>query len=469
MPRQRLTAHAAAVALAAASLWGAAPQAQAADLAAAFVAAQQHDRSFAAERAAHDTAQPRRDQAAALWRPGVQFQATAGLGSSETDTRGAQFGAPGLGTSQGVDFSTSVNGGASTRWALQASQPLYNPQRRAQQRQLNTAAEVAERSWQVAGQQLAQRVAQAWFGLALARESLAVLDAQLTAVQRISQEAQDRYDLGDAPITATHEARARLALLRAQRLAAQNDVAVKERLLTDLTGLPVAALEAHAPAQVATDTTPLPAWQAEAEAHNLQLALQQLAVDNAQAAADRQRAGSSASVDLVAQVGQERIHGSGDYGSARSKATNALVGVQLTVPLWTGGMQDAREREAIALLEKERATLDAVREQVAQNVHTAWLQLATGAERVRALAEALAASSERLAATQLGQEVGDRTLLDVLSAENDQAAARLQLAQARTDWLLARLQLATLSGRPGDVALQALTAAMTDSGTKSAD
>ena len=63
----------------------------------------------------------------------------------------------------------------------------------------------------------------------------------------------------------------------------------------------------------------------------------------------------------------------------------------------------------------------------------------------------------------------DRTLLDVLSAENDQAAARLQLAQARTDWLLARLQLATLSGRPGDVALQALTAAMTDSGTKSAD
>jgi len=321
----------------------------------------------------------------------------------------------------------------------------------------------------VAGQQLAQRVAQAWFGLALSRESLAVLDAQLAAVQRISQEAQDRYDLGDAPITATHEARARLALLRAQRLAAQNDVAVKERAVTDLTGLPVTALDAHTPTRIAADATPLPAWQAEAEAHNLQLQLQQLAVDNAQAAADRLRAASSASVDLVAQVGQERIHGSGDYGSARSKATNALVGVQLTVPLWTGGMQDAREREALALLEKERATLDAVREQVAQNVHTAWLQLATGAERVRALAEALAASSERLAATQLGQEVGDRTLLDVLSAENDQAAARLQLAQARTDWLLARLQLATLSGRPGETALQALTAAMTDSGTKSAD
>lgn len=468
MPRQRLTAPVLVLALAA-SLWGAAPQARAADLAAAYAAAEQHDRSYAAERAAHDTAQPRRDQAAALWRPGVQFQATAGLGSSETDTRGAQFSAPGFGTSQGVDFSTSVNGGASTRWALQASQPLYNPQRRAQQRQLNTAAEVAERSWQVAGQQLAQRVAQAWFGLALSRESLAVLDTQLAAVQRISQEAQDRYDLGDAPITATHEARARLALLRAQRLAAQNDAAVKERVLTDLTGLPVAALDAQAPTHVAADTTPLPAWQAEAEAHNLQLQLQQLAVDNAQAAADRLHAASSASVDLVAQVGQDRIHGSGDYGSARNNATNALVGVQLTVPLWTGGMQDAREREAIALLEKERATLDAVREQVAQNVHSAWLQLATGAERVRALTEALAASNERLAATQLGQEVGDRTLLDVLSAENDQAAARLQLAQARTDWLLARLQLATLSGRPGDVAVQTLSAAMTDSGTKSAD
>ena len=114
----------------------AAPTARATDLLQAWQAAQQNDRELAVARAAQATAQPLRDQARALWRPGVALTASAGVATGESDMRGAQFSAPGMGASNGVNFSTSVTGGTATRWALQARQPLLNAERRAQQQQL---------------------------------------------------------------------------------------------------------------------------------------------------------------------------------------------------------------------------------------------------------------------------------------------------------------------------------------------
>ncbi len=442
-----------------------APAAWATDLLQAWQAAEQHDRAHAVARAAHATAQPRRDQAAALWRPNVALTAGAGVGTSDTDVRGAQFSAPGLGTSNGVDFSTSVHGGTATRWALQASQPLYNLQRRAQQQQLGVQAEQAELQWQAAQQALVLRTAQRYFDVAVAQEALAVLALQLQAVQRMSTEAQDRYELGSVPITNTHEARARLATLRAQQLAAQSDLDVKRRLLADSTGLAGAALAVQLPAagsvhaNGAAPVPPLralPVWQQEADAANPDIRLQALAVDSARAEVQKHSRAAAPTVDLVAQAGQERLQGSGDFGRARNKSLNAMVGVQLNLPLWSGGMRSAKEGEALALQAQAEAQLDATREQVAQQVHAAHLGLSVGAERVQALTENLSASEARQGATRLGQEVGDRTLLDVLNAENDSAAARLALAQARSQLLLERLRLAQLAGQLNEDSLRAV-------------
>ena len=457
----------AAVRLALLALACSAPAAGATDLLQAWQAAEQHDRSHAVARAAHATAQPRRDQAAALWRPNVALTAAVGAGTHDSDVRGAQFSAPGLGTSNGVDFSTSVHGGTATRWALQASQPLYNPQRRAQQQQLGVQADQAELQWQAAQQALVLRTAQRYFDVAVAQEALAVLALQRDAVQRAATEAQDRYALGSVPITNIHEARARLATLRAQELAAQSELEVKRRLLADSTGLAGADLAVQLPAAgLARSTSAAPllraltAWQQDADATNPDIRLQTLAVDSARAEVRKHSRRAAPTLDLVAQAGQERLHGSGDFGRARNKSLNAMVGVQLNVPLWSGGMRSAKEGEALALQAQAEAQLEAVREQVAQQVHAAHLGLSVGAERVQALAENLAASDARQGATRLGQEVGDRTLLDLLSAENDSAAARLALAQARSQLLLDRLRLAQLAEQLNEGTLRSVNQAL---------
>lgn len=433
-----------------------APAAQATDLLQAWQAAQSHDRELAVARATQATALPQRAQATALWRPGVALTAAAGLATGETDTRGAQFAAPGFGQSTGVDFATSVTGGTATRVALQASQPLYNPERRAQQQQLGLQADQTDLQWQAAQQAAMLRTAQRYFDLAVAQEALRVIDGQLDAVRKMATEAQDRFDIGSAPITDTHEAQARLAQLQAQRLAAQADLDIKRRQLADSTGMPPAALTARLPGHGEPATThALQVWQQEAEAGNPAIRLQQLAARIAQAEADKHASAAAPKLDLVAQAAQDRLSGSGDYGSgARNKNLNAMVGVQLTVPLYTGGWRSAKQEEALRRWEQAQAQVDSTREQVAQQVHAAWLGLQLGAQRVHALMQALTASEARQDATLTGHEVGHRTLLDVLNADNDTAATRLALAQARSELLLNQLRLSQLAGQLDEAALQ---------------
>ena len=429
--------------------------AQATTLTEAWQAAEQHDRPLAVARAAHGVAEPRRAQADALWRPSVVLNASAGLGASDSTMRDAQFSAPGLGTSSGVDFSTSITGGAATRVALQASQPIYNEERRAQQEQLRLQADQGDLQWEGARQQALLRVAQHYLHLALAQEQVRVLTAQSEALQHAATEAADRFEIGSASITAVHEARAQLAGVQARIALAKADLEIKRRALADATGLPEPGLSASLPARAATDARSLAVWQQLAETTSPQLREQRLAVDLAEAELRKRAARwNGATVDLIAQAEHQRLAGHGDFGSARNAGLNAMVGVQLTLPLTTGGMRGAREQEAAAQLASAQASLDAAREQLARDIHGAWLALRTGTEQVSALQAALEASRLREDATRTGFDAGERTSLDVLNARNDQAATRLQLAQALSATLLARLRLALLAGQIGETDLR---------------
>jgi outer membrane protein len=441
--------------------------ATAADLLEVWRAAVQNDKSYAVDSAAHAAAEPRREQAAALWKPRVGLTASVGVANSETEAQGAQFSAPGLGQSNGVAFSTSVSNGTSSRWAVAASMPLYNPERRAQQQQLNLSADVAELEWQAAAQTLMLRTAERYLDLALAEEAVRVLKRQHETVQRAATEAQDRFKLGSIPVTDTHEARARLAGLQAQVLAAETDQQLKRNLLADSTGLPSTELITQLPGgpgrTVASGSTlgPLDPWLSQAQSSNPAIRSQLLAVELAKQEAVKFSRRSSVTVDLVAQAGRDRLSGSGDFGSASNSGTNRMIGVQLSVPLFTGGYRTAKEAEALRLSDRAAAELERTRQQVAQQVRAAWLGLSVGAERVRSLAEALAASLSRADATQTGRDVGQRTTLDLLNAENDAAAARLSLAQGRVALMLDRLRLAALVGQLDEAALRVVSAELT--------
>jgi outer membrane protein len=452
----------AAARIVAAAIALAAPQARAADLVDAWRAAQTHDPEFAAARAARDAGQARREQGASLWRPTLQFSGAAGVGTNETSTTGARFSAPGFGTVDGASFDTSVTNGNLWRWSVQAKQPLINRERDASKRQLELSADAAELEWRATQQALMLRVAERYFDAALAGEALRVQQRQLAAVERALAEVRDRFKLGDSPVTDTHEAAARAEAMRAEVMAAEATLQLRRAALADATGWSDAQMQTlQLPDGAAPqDVAALQQWLAEVRSGNLQLRLLAAQTEVARQEAVKHAALAAPSLDLVAMAGQDRLSGSGAYGSASNGLNNSMIGVQLNVPLYTGGYRSAREQETLRLADKAAADADRQAQQITQATRAAWLGLTVGASRLGALEEALRATRSRRDATRLGRQVGDRTTLELLNAENDAAAAELAVQQARVALLLDRLRLSALGGALDETQLQLANAVL---------
>ena len=427
-------------------VWSGAAYADDLSLSEAIASARLHDKEYLSASTLTDSADALRAQAGSLWRPQVVLSASAGKASNETKTAGAQFSAPSMGMfNQTADFNTSISNGTMTQWAVSAKQPLYNPARRAQSQQLKLGAQITDLQRQGAEQALIVRTAERYFDAQLAQQKLQLLSAQLKSTQSSTEEAQYRFDIGNRPITEVYESQAQLAEIQAAHYGAQSDLQIKLQRLQDAIGhIPAALPNAVQLRQPLPKLEPLAVWQTKAQQNNLELQMQALAVRNAQAKAQEYALGASASVDLVGQIGRQKLSGDGDYGSAKNQQNNSMIGVQLTVPLYTGGYNSAKYQEAQAALKKAQIDLQRTQEQVAQNVNAAWLGAQTAQLQVSALSAALKASAARLDATKTGQEVGHRTVLDVLNAQNQNTQVRINLESAKQQYVMSRLRLGAL-------------------------
>lgn len=437
----------------------AALSAHATDLLDVWHAAQGNDPEVAMATAAHQAGQAKQAQANALWRPSVIVSGNAGWTNMQTSTSGANFSAPGFGTSDGVNFNTSINRGSALGWGVTLQQPIINPVRRARAAQLSLGAEAAELQWQLAQQDMMLQTTQRYFNVVVATRRLQLLRQQLKAVQKAAVEAQDRFQIGDAPITGVHEATARAEGLKAQTLAADDQLISATHVLRDATGIEqLGAGSLLAPKGVIApkDLQGLAYWQDLALTQNPSLRMQEIQAQVAAKETQSLRAATDFTVDLVAQANQQRMHGEGDFGTTTNNTRQYLIGVQLNVPLYTGGMQSAKYDEAFGLQQKAQAEVARTRQQVRQQVEAIWLEVRSSDARLQALTAAHKSATSRLEATRLGRQIGDRTTLDLLNAENDASGAELNLLQAQIDVLLNQLRLHALVGQLSEAHLAQL-------------
>lgn len=441
----------------------ASPAAQALDLLQTWELARAHDPHMQVVAATRSSVQAFEAQAKALWLPVLMGSATVGAMSADTRMQGAQFSAPGFGQSTGVSFATSASAATSTRWSLQAKQPLYSPERQAQQAQLHTAAGVAELRADLAQQQFMLLTVQRYFNLLLAERQEQVLKNQYAAVSRSLTEAKDRFALGDLPVTDTHEATARAEGLKAQLLAAGSEVQLARTVLAESTRLSADALKPMTPkGDVAVTAVPALAQVLEqVRQANTGVRLQKAQQDVARAELQKHQRNGGVTLDLVASAGRDRLSGDGDFGPSANSQSQQMLGLSLNVPLYTGGWRSAKLQEAVDAETRAAAEVELAVQQAQQQARSVWLALETGPARLAAMKAAWQASTARLDATRLGRQVGDRTTLALLQAENDAAQAELAWLRAQTELLLTRLQLDALTGNLSVQSLQALNAQLT--------
>lgn len=296
----------------------------------------------------------------------------------------------------------------------------------------NASADIGDLQWQAARQAAMLRTAQQYLDLAVAQEALRVLEQQLAAINRTLAEAQERFDLGAAPITAVHEARAQQAQLQARSTWPRKPGRAA----------PPAARH-HRPASGRPGPAPAryhrpPGSSAGVVARTCGRAQLQHppAATRRGGRPSRSQQAPRAPAPRPSSTWSPRRSSSayraGRLWPPRPQHTQALVGVQLTVPLYTGGYRSAKADETQAQAQAAQAQLAATQTLVAQQVHAAWLGEQTGVQQgALPWKRALQASAARQEATRMAKPPASAPL-DVLHADNDHAATTLALAQARS-------------------------------------
>ncbi len=416
--------------------------AQAADLLETFHAAQAGDPVFAAARAAQQAGQEKLAQGRALLMPSINMNANTTFNDQTTNY---QAGSP---------FS-AANGNKrynSNGYGVNLAQPLFRAQNWLNYTETQLQVAQADAQFKAAEQDLVLRVAQNYFDVLIAQDSVQLVEAQKTAITEQMAQAKRNFEVGTATITDTLEAQSRLDLVMAQEVAAKNNLDVKRSSLQqlinevpkDLKPLGVGfKLEAPKP-------TDIEQWVADAQNNNPQITVAQAYASLADKEVWRNQAAHLPTLDLVANYAKSNTSG-GSFGA--NDNTNKSIGVQLNVPLFQGGAVSSKSREAEANQERSKQDLENARRSVTTQTRQAYLGVVSGMAQVQALQQALASSQSLLDASKLGHEVGIRTNLDVLNAQQQLYSTRRDLYQAQYNYLMSQLRLKAAAGSLGEEAL----------------
>ena len=413
--------------------------AQAADLLELYRAAQANDPVFAAARATQQAGLEKLPQGRSLLMPNISLSA-----NSTFNNQTAQYQGP----CPLPNCNPSYN---SHGYSVNLTQPLYRQQNWLAYTEAELQVAQAEAQFRIAEQDLILRVAQAYFDVLIAQDSVELAGAQKTAISEQLEQAKRNFEVGTTTITDTHEAQARYDLTVAQEVAAQNTLEIKRRTLQQLINAMPQNLM-HLGKEFKLEV-PQPAdmekWVDEAQLNSPQLAIAQAGAEIAEKEVARNRGGHYPTVDLVANYSNNQSNG-GSFGVG-SDNTNKSVGVQLNMPLFQGGATQSKWREAEANRERARQELENTRRNVALQTRQAYLGVVSGIAQVKALQQALTSSESVLEASKLGQEVGVRTNLDVLNAQQQLYSTRRDLYQAEYNYLISQLRLKAAVGSLGEV------------------
>ena len=339
-------------------------------------------------------------------------------------------------------------------YTLSLSQPLFRMQNWIAVDQAGLQVKQFEAVFADASQSLIVRAAQAYFDVLLAQDNVSLSGAQKTAISEQLAQAKRNFEVGTATITDTYEAQAKYDLGIAKEISDLNDLEIKRRALQQLIGKMPASLDPlrDNPGLALPQPSEMEQWVRAAEEASPVVAQLRLAYEIAAKEVTRTKGGHLPTLDLTGSYtnGNTPITGASGSLGALVDTKAALIGLSLNIPLYQGGGTQSRIRQALSNKDRAAQDLENTKRAVAQAVRQSYLGVTNGVAQVKALEAALVSNRSSLDATVLGKEVGVRTNVDVLNAQQQLFQAQRDLQQARYTTILSQLRLKSASGRLKD-------------------
>jgi len=352
-------------------------------------------------------------------------------------------------TAQQPDSSDSTG----YQWALNLRQNVFSWSNWMALKAASHEVAQAEANYAAAEQQLILRVAQAYFAVLAAADTLDADQAALEAIARQLDQANKRFEVGLIAITDVEDAKAARDTAAAAVIAAKRTLATTEYQLQEITAerydqlaKPGGDMPLHGP-----DPADESRWVNISLEQNLTLISSRLAADIARENVQVAFGGHLPTLDLVAgrsynQSNSDQTFGGQTFPDIFNKANDRQIGLQFTLPIYSGGFTQSKVRQSqyqwIAakegVVQSSRATERQARD--------AYLGVISGIARVQSLRQALESNQTALKATEAGYEVGTRTSVDVLNARRLLVQAQTDYAVSRYDYIVSVLQLRLAAG-----------------------
>jgi outer membrane protein len=361
------------------------------------------------------------------------------------------------------------------QWSLDLRQNIFSWTNWMALRRASHQVAQAEADYAAEQQNLISRVAQRYFDVLAARDTLEAEQAAGDAISRQLEQTEKRFEVGLIAITDVQDARAARDTAAANIIAAKRALATSEELLREITAQKYDTFSR--PGVDMPLKSPEPAneeqWVELSLNQNLALISSRL---NADIARDNVRGafgGHLPTLDLVASKGNfnqdtpqvfppdpgNQFPG-GNVTTTTDQDSESYT-LQLNVPIFSGGLTQSRVRESQYrwIAAKERVVR--VSRETERAARDAFLGVTSEISRVNALRQALASSQTSLQATEAGYEVGTRTAVDVLDARRALVLAQSNFARSRYDYLLNVINLRAAAGNLDEATLSEINGTLT--------
>jgi outer membrane protein len=370
-------------------------------------------------------------------------QISAGVSLSQSSS-GGTFNAGLDGDGAGHSRTRSISG--------QINQTVLDLTKIADLHAARSQADAQDEIYQAALQQLFVRVTQAYFDVLTSEDALGFAQASEASFKRQLDQAQQRFDVGLSAITDVYDAKAQHDLAVAQVIAAENILNDRREALAQITGKPTGDLKKlrdDLPMQ-----PPAPndqsAWVKQALQNNPNILAQQASVEAAAHSVNAARAGHLPTINAQLSRGKDTtwlengsLPTSANIGNGRYGTT---VGLTLSVPIFSGGATQSRVRQSIYQRDAATDALEITRRQVTRDTLNYYRSVIAGISQVEASKAAVTSAESARAASQAGFEVGTRTIVEVLIAQQNLTQAQSNYSQTRHQFVLNKLLLKQASG-----------------------
>jgi outer membrane protein len=401
-----------------------------------------HDANLAAAKARLDAKLEVKNQTRALFLPKVALKADTKINDSTT-------------TNEPTDANPFSSIGAGSRhynshgYNLSLIQPLLDMNSIYKIPESEIKINQARVFYHIASQAIIAQTGQVYINTLIAEEDLQVALAEQKAIEEQLQKAKLAFELGTSTITDTNEAQAARDLIYAKVIAKTNDLEVARHKLRTLTGQGNVNLQRiRGSLPIDDPSLQVPEYKTlldVAMKANSQLLLSNLDYALSRVQLSQKKSGRLPVVNAFASYGTSTANGS-TFSDTNSETDFYTGGVELTLPLYSGGATSSFIREAASTVEEKKQILTDKKRSTELELQQSYLLVNLARSQVIAFKQAVKTSTSSLESTKVGFDLGERTVLDVLAVQKNYYQAIRDLANAQYQYVLAVLSLSYSAG-----------------------